>query len=136
VRAAHKAHPKNPVQFVFPDGRKARVWLASDTNEEPKMGDDRHFGVNLAAADKFDRAEIGRQRKVWPVDVMGGQRTGKIDPHIRYGILGVERLLLDARPKALPLQGDDHALTYEANGYPELPNRLDRRIKPSLADAA
>ena len=91
---------------------------------------------SLAAADKFDRAEIGRQRKVWPVDVMGGQRMGKIDRHIRYGILAVEHRLVDDRPKALPLQGDDHALTYDANGYPELPNRLDRRTKPSLAEAA
>jgi len=136
VRAAHRVHPRNPVQFVVPDGRKARVWLGSDTNEEPKMGDDRHFRVNLAAADKLDSAEIRRQRRVWPVDVMGGQRMGKFDRHIRYGVLGVERLLGDARPKALPLQGDDHALTYDANGYPELPNRLDRRTKPSLAEAA
>ena len=136
VRAAHKARPKNPVEFVFPDGRKARVWLGSDTNEEPKIGDDGHFRVNLAAADKLDRAEIRRQRKVWPVDVMGGQRMGKIDGRIQYGILAVEHLLVDERPKALPLQGDDHAFTYDANGYPELPNRLDRRTKPSLAEAA
>ena len=106
VRAAHRAHPKNPVQFVVPDGLKAHVWLGSDTNEEPKIGDGRHFRVNLAAAHKLDSAEIRRQRRVWPVDVMGGQRMGKIDMHIRYGVLGVERLLGDARPRALPLQGD------------------------------
>jgi hypothetical protein len=108
--------------------------LASDTNEEPKIGDDRHFTVNLAAADKLDSAEVRRQRKVWPVDVMGGQRMGKIARRIRYGILAVEHRLIDDRPK--PLQGDDYALTYDANGYPELPNRLDRRTKPSAAEAA
>jgi len=133
VRAAHKAHPKNPVRFVFPDGRKACVWLGSEAN---RIGDDRHFRVNLTAADKLDSAEIRRQRKVWPVDVMGGQRMGKIDRCIRYGILAVEHRLIGDGPKAVPLQGDDHALTYDANGYPELPNRLDRRTKPSLAEAA
>jgi len=107
------------------------VWLGSEAN-----GDDRQFRVNLAAADKLDSAEIRQQRKVWPVDVMGGQRMGKIDGRIRHGILAVERLLVDYRPKAQPLQGDDHALIYDANSYPELPNRIDRRTKPSLAEAA
>jgi hypothetical protein len=136
VRTAHRTQAKNSVQFVIPDGRKVRVWLGSDTNEEPKIGDGRHFRVNLAAADKLDSAEIRRQRKVWPVDVMGGQRMGKIDRPIRYGILGVEHRLIDERPKAVPLQGDDHALTYDANGYPELPNHLDRKTKLSFAEAA
>jgi hypothetical protein len=86
--------------------------------------------------DNLDRAEIKRQRKVWPVDVMGGECMGEIDRHIRYGILAVEHRLVDDRPKALPLQGDDHVLTYDANGYPELPNRLDRRTKLPLAEAA
>jgi hypothetical protein len=136
VRAAHKARPRNPVQFVIPDGRKAHVWLGSEANEEPKIGDDRHFTVNLAAADKLDTAEIRRQRRVWPVDIMGGGRMGKIERHIRYGILAVEHRLVDERPKALPLQGDDHALIYDANGDPELPKCLDRRTMPSLAEAA
>ena len=34
------------------------------------------------------------------------------------------------------LQGDDYPLTYDANGYPELPACLDRRQKPPLAKAA
>ena len=34
------------------------------------------------------------------------------------------------------LQGDDYPLTYDANGYPELPACLDRRPKPPLAKAA
>jgi hypothetical protein len=35
------------------------------------------------------------------------------------------------------LQGDDYQLTYDANGYPELPACLDRRPKPEcLAEAA
>ena len=136
VRTAHRTQAKNSVQFVIPDGRKVRVWLGSDTNEEPKIGDGRHFRVNLDAAHKLDSAEIRRQRRVWPVDVMGGQRMGKIGRYIRYGILAVEHLLGDARPKALPLQVDDYALTYDANGDPELPNCLDRRTMPSLAEAA
>ena len=35
------------------------------------------------------------------------------------------------------LQGDDYPLTYDENGYPELPAVLDRRKrKPALAVAA
>jgi len=34
------------------------------------------------------------------------------------------------------LQGDDYQLTYDSNGYPELPAFLDRRPKPTLAEAA
>jgi predicted nucleic acid-binding Zn ribbon protein len=35
-----------------------------------------------------------------------------------------------------PLQGDDYALAYYEDGYPELPACLDRRHKPTLAEAA
>jgi hypothetical protein len=34
------------------------------------------------------------------------------------------------------LQGDDYPLTYDANGYPELPACLGRRPKLALAKAA
>jgi hypothetical protein len=34
------------------------------------------------------------------------------------------------------LQGDDYPLTYDENGYPELPPCLDRRPKPKWAVAA
>ena len=96
--------------------------------------DARHWRLNIAKSHRIDRLAVTKERKAWPVDVMGGHRMGKIDRHIRYGIFAIEHLLVDARLKALPLQGDDHALTYD--GYPELPNRLDRRNKLSLAEAA
>jgi hypothetical protein len=34
------------------------------------------------------------------------------------------------------LQGDDYPLSYDADGYPELPACLDRRPKPLLKEAA
>ena len=34
------------------------------------------------------------------------------------------------------LQGDDYPLTYDADGFPELPACLDRRPKALLANAA
>jgi hypothetical protein len=130
-----RAHLENPITIFLPDGSQGRVWLASKDGKK-FIGDERHWRLNIAEAGRIDRLATARERKAWPVDVMGGQRMGKIDRYLRYGILTVEHRLVDDRPKALPLQGDDHALTYDANGYPELPHCLDRRTKPSLADAA
>jgi hypothetical protein len=121
----------NPITIALPDGRKGRVWLGARG-----MGDARHWRLNTAQVHRIDRLAVTKERKAWPVDVMGGHRMGKIDRHIRYGILAIEHLLVDARLKALPWQGDDYALTYDTNGYPELPDRLDRRTKLSLAEAA
>ena len=128
---AQKDQP-NPVTFTLPDGRKGRVWLGSSG-----IGDARHWRLNIAEADRIDRLAIAHQRKTWPVDIIGGQRRGKIDQHLRYGILDVERALIDEdQSRAGAPQGDDYPLTYDANGYPELPACLDRRPWSPLAKAA
>lgn len=60
---------------------------------------------------------------------MGGRQRGLVDPDLRSAILGVElhpeHVLIEER--TAPLQGDDYQLTYDADGYPELPACLDRR---------
>ena len=127
---AQKGKP-NPIRFVLPDGRKGRVWLG--------VGgiDARHWRLNLAEADRIDRLAVARQRKTWPVDIMGSRRMREIDKRIRHGILAVEHVLIDQdRSRAVALQGDDYPLTFDADGSPELPSCLDRRPKPSLAQAA
>ena len=64
---------------------------------------------------------------------MGGHRKGKTDRHMRNGILAVEHVLGDEdQPKAVELRGEGHALSYDANGYPELPACLDRGAEACL----
>ena len=62
----------------------------------------------------------------------GGRRRGHIDPKLRQAILAHpgrrERVTAGA------LQGDDIQLEYDEKGYPELPERLDRR--PATKEAA
>ena len=50
-----------------------------------------------------------------------------------FNVVEVPTALSD---KSQPLQGDDYPLTYDANGYPELPACLDRRPWSPLAKAA
>ena len=133
---AQKDQP-NPVTFTLPDGRKGQVWIGASG-----IGDARHWRLNIAEADRIDRLAIAQERNTWPVDIMGGQRKGKIDRHMRNGILAVEHVLVDEDKHSAAAYlsrnqaGDDHPLTYDANGYPELPACLDRRPKPALAEAA
>ena len=58
--------------------------------------------------------------------VMGGRQ---VEPDLRRAILDTERVLIDEQPAPVTLRGDDHHLTYDENGYPELPACLDRRPK-------
>ena len=44
----------------------------------------------------------------------------------------IERALIDEQPAPVTLRGDDHHLTYDENGYPELPACLDCRLKLEL----
>jgi len=128
---AQKDQP-NHVTFTLPDGRKGRVSLGAGG-----IGDARHWRLNIAEADRIDRLAIAHQRKTWPVDIIGGPRRGQVDQHLRYGILDVERALIDEdQSRAGAPQGDGYPLTYDASGYPELPACLDRPPWSPLAKAA
>jgi hypothetical protein len=73
---------------------------------------------------------------------MGGHRqpskrpTITIDPKLRQAILETELVLKDEELGNHSLPGDDIALEFHKNGYPRLPDCLDRRPKRLLAQAA
>jgi hypothetical protein len=66
---------------------------------------------------------------------MGGSRRGHVDPKVRTSVLEAEVGFLSSTPLEA-LNGDDYPVGCDANGYPELPACLDRRHKPTLAEAA
>jgi len=71
---------------------------------------------------------------------MGGARhsarrpTFTGDPKLRQTILDTERLLKDDEPTRYALLGDEIKL--DDDGYPKLPECLDREPEPLLAEAA
>jgi hypothetical protein len=73
---------------------------------------------------------------------MGGNRhhtkkpTLAIDPKLRQAILDTERLLKDGELTSQALAGHDIHLEHQEDGYPKLPECLDRRAKPLFAEAA
>jgi hypothetical protein len=91
--------------------------------------------LNQIAANEVDRAAIERQRRQWPLNLMGMNNRQnprwKADPKsldreaIRT-VLETERVLID-RPKPESLKGDD--IEMDADGYPILLACLDRRPK-------
>jgi hypothetical protein len=100
-------------------------------------------GLDQTVANEIDRAYWTKEKRNWPGDLMGGQRHSakkplmKVERNLREAILGTERVLIDedgSKPEAL--KGDDIQLEYDADGYPKLPARLDRRPKPSISEAA
>jgi len=77
-----------------------------------------------------------RERRKWRVDIIGGNRRGKIEPRwLRQEILEIERILLPESERPT-LQADDGCpLEYADDGYPKLPACLYRR-RIILAKAA
>ena len=110
----------------------ARDMHRSGSGEVP---DDPIRALNLATAGQIDREARKSQMKRtdWPIDLMGGNQRG--DSELQRIILETEtgtRLKRAPRPETKPLKGDDYPLTYDSNGYPELPACLDRRPKPEI----
>jgi hypothetical protein len=98
----------------------------SRKNAEPKDW------LNQTVANEIDRAYWSREKRKWPVDLMGGQRHRKKEPlmavNYRQAILDTERVLADEdRPKPELLKSDDYPLEYYEDGWPKLPACLDRR---------
>ena len=98
--------------------------------------------VNQAAAHEIDEAYWTREKRTWPLDLIGGQRHAEKQPlmiierGLRQAILNTERVLKDEESTAQPVNGDDFQLEYYSDGYPKLPECLDRRRKPLLVEAA
>jgi len=134
---AQKNQP-NPISFTTPDGVKGRRWLGVGAQcvkgkwqggSERIIGNDLHWGMTVKKAFEVDQSAIQRERRKWPVDLMGSNRQGKIDPRgLRQAILDIERILLLERESAAPtVQGHHWPLEYYEDGYPKLPACLDRR---------
>jgi hypothetical protein len=104
--------------------RAAVAMLRERGNVEPR---DWIKALNQIAADEVDRAALMQERRLWPLDLVGGSRRGsmQIDRETRAAILQTE-LAVETNSAAPPLQGEDYPLTYDENGYPELPACLDR----------
>jgi hypothetical protein len=140
---------------AWPGGARQR-WIARDGNrasEQLPLGEAKKAAVvllrergkteprdwipelNQAAANEVDRL----QRKYWPVDLLGGERRGTkaVERELRAAILETEMGFIgDPAANSEPLQGDHYPLTFDADGYPELPACLDCRKPTMTAQAA
>ena len=98
--------------------------------------------LNQRDANGIDQAYWTREKRKWPVDLMGGNRhhtkkpTLAIDPKLRQAILDTERLLREDELTSPAKPPKDVQLDYDENGFPRLPECLDRRPKSLLAEAA
>jgi hypothetical protein len=99
--------------------------------EEARLKGD-ETGLHSCPARQVSRGT--REKRRWPLDLMGGQRHRKtqpvigIEPKLRQAILDAERVLIDEdKPASDALKGEKVRLEYYDNGYPKLPLCLDRR---------
>jgi hypothetical protein len=98
--------------------------------------------LSQAAANEIDRAYWTREKRKWPVDLIGGARhsarrpTLTIDSKLRQTIRNTERIVKDDELTGQSLVGHEFQLEYHADGYPKLPTCLDRWVVPDLAQAA
>jgi len=83
---AQKDQP-NPISFTTSDGIKGRVWLGVGApcvqgkgGSQRIIGNDLHWGMTVKKAFEVEQTAMQRERRRWPVDIMGGNRRGKIDP--------------------------------------------------------
>jgi hypothetical protein len=95
--------------------------------------------LNQIAANEVGRVVIEREKRTWPVDLMGGQRHRRkqplmaIDPKLRQAILDTERILVDdERVTPGALQGDDYPIEMDGDGYPIMPACLRRTEETGL----
>jgi hypothetical protein len=72
-------------------------------------------------ANEIDRAYWTREKREWPIDLMGGARhsarqpTLTVDPKLRQTILDTEQLLKDDEPTSPVLVGDEIQLEASAS---------------------
>src|SRR5262249_3727430 len=98
--------------------------------------------LNQRHANEIDRAYWSREKRNWPADLMGGARhsderpTLTVDPKLPQTLLHPDQPHKHDEPPRCPLVGDEIKLDYYEDGYPKLPDCLDRRPEPLLAQAA
>jgi hypothetical protein len=71
------------------EAKKAAITLL---HERRRVGEPRDWIAELdqLAANEVDRAVIQRERCKWPIDLMGGNQRGAVDPELRRAILDAE----------------------------------------------
>jgi hypothetical protein len=117
----------------------ATTLLTTEGKAEPR---DWFTELDQIAANEVYQAYWTREKRTWPLDLIGGQRHAEKQPlmtierRLRPAILNTERVLKDEESTAQPVNGDDFQLEYYSDGYPKLPECLDRRRKPLLVEAA
>jgi len=102
---------------------------------------------NQAAADEVDRVARQKARRQAPVEVIGGgkQLPGRME--LVFGFLKPHEIIRNVLETEIgfiggpaantePLQGDHYPLTFDADGYPELPACLDCQKPKMTAQAA
>ena len=99
--------------------------------------------LNQAVANEIDQAHWNREKRKWPVDVMGGARhrarrpTFSVALRLHQTVIETESLLKDDEPNSHPKGRDgEPVIQCYDDGFPKLPECLDRRPKPLLAEAA
>jgi len=97
--------------------------------------------LNQAVANEIDQAYWIREKRRWPVDVMGGARhrarrpTFSVALRLHQTVIETERLLKDDEPTSHALLSGIKLECYE-DGYPKLPECLDRRPRLPILKAA
>ena len=94
--------------------------------------------LDQIAADEVDQAYWTREKRTWPLDLIGGQRHAEKQPlmiierGLRQAILDTERVLIDDEAPTVgqPLQGNDYQLDYYKDGFQVMPPCLRR--EPAL----
>ena len=122
-------------RLSFAEAKKAAVAMLDDRGKAESH--DWIAELNQLAAEEVDRVERDRQRRYWPVDLLGGRGTKPVECELHAAILKTEKGFIgDPAANAEPLQGDHYPLTFDADGYPELPACLDCRKFKMTAQAA
>jgi hypothetical protein len=109
-----------PIEIKLPEGRRGRVWTS---DRKDRIGEGLQWTLAIDKAYDISRAELKRERRKWPTDIVGGRRRGHLEQ--REAVLQAECFGEEAaHDGALP---NDAELKYHEDGYPKLPPRLDRR---------
>jgi|SRR6516162_2472761 len=129
-----EASDKAPRSFRKEAFSSIKTWCCKPTNWIEKL--------NQSHANEIDCAYWTREKRNWPVDLMGRARhsaqrpTLTVHPKLCQTILDTERLLKDDEPIRCAGAGSEIQLAYYEDGCPKLPECLDRRPESLLAEAA
>jgi len=86
--------------------------------------------LNRIAAAEVDRVALAKERKQWPLDLVGGHMSSLprigLSPDLRDAIIEAELFLIGEHLDE-PLTGYDLQIEFSDDGYPKLPECLRRR---------